>query len=154
MKLCIQHYAWMWQSTFLPTDRITDIFFVSQLLQSVSKLGQHYSKINFCDIPATVFLQSYLIMPAGRLPETESKRIYQISSPKSGRGRLRNLGSGRLRESFWNSVWLRNKTIVCKVIAYGRWSLTRSGRYLIRELTVYLPSYPFTFLLEEREQRE
>ena len=144
----------MWQSTFLPTDRITDIFFVSQLLQSVSKLGQHYSKINFCDIPATVFLQSYLIMPAGRLPETESKRIYQISSPKSGRGRLRNLGSGRLRESFWNSVWLRNKTIVCKVIAYGRWSLTRSGRYLIRELTVYLPSYPFTFLLEEREQRE
>ena len=144
----------MWQSTFLPTDRITDIFFVSQLLQSVSKLGQHYSKINFCDIPATVFLQSYLIMPAGRLPETESKRIYQISSPKSGRGRLRNLGSGRLRESFWNSVWLRNKTIVCKVIANGRWSLTRSGRYLIRELTVYLPSYPFTFLLEEREQRE
>ena len=154
MKLCTQHYAWMWQSTFLPTDRITDIFFVSQLLQSVSKLGQHYSKINFCDSPATVFLQSYLIMPAGRLPETESKRIYQISSPKSGRGRLRNLGSGRLRESFWNSVWLRNKTIVSKVIAYGRWSLTRSGRYLIRELTVYLPSYPFTFLLEEREQRE
>ena len=154
MKLCTWHYAWMWQSTFLPTDRITDIFFVSQLLQSVSKLGQHYSKINFCDIPATVFLQSYLIMPAGRLPETESKRIYQISSPKSGRGRLRNLGSGRLRESFWNSVWLRNKTIVSKVIAYGRWSLTRSGRYLIRELTVYLPSYPFTFLLEEREHRE
>ena len=40
------------------------------------------------------------------------------------------------------------------MVAYGRWSLTRSGRYLIRELTVNLPSYPFTFLLEEREKRE
>ena len=39
-------------------------------------------------------------MPGGRFPETENKRIYQISGPKSGRGRLRNLGSGRLRESF------------------------------------------------------
>ena len=112
----------MWQSTFLPTDRITDIFFASQLLQSVSKLGQHYSKINFCDIPATVFLQSYLIMPAGRLPETESKRIYQISSPKSGRGRLRNLGSGRLRESFETVFDWETKRLFVK------WSLTGGGR--------------------------
>ena len=119
----------MWQSTFLPRDRITDIFFVSQLLKSVSKLGQHYSKINFCDIRATVFLQSYLIMPGGRLPETKNKRIYQISGRKTGHGRLGNLGSGHLRESFWNSVWLRNKRIICEVVAYGRWSLTRSGRY-------------------------
>ena len=43
-------------------------------------------------------------MLGGRLPETESKRIYQISGPKSGRGLLRNLDSGRLRESFRNSV--------------------------------------------------
>ena len=84
----------------------------------------------------------------------KAKEYIKFLPQKSGRGRLRNLGSGRLRESFWNSVWLRNKTIVSKVIAYGRWSLTRSGRYLIRELTVYLPSYPFTFLLEEREHRE
>ena len=84
---------------FFPRDRITDIFSVSQLLYCVSKLGQHYSKINFCDIRATVFLQSYVIMPAGRLPETENKRIYQISGPKSGRGRFENLGSGRLRDS-------------------------------------------------------
>ena len=39
-------------------------------------------------------------MPGGRLAEAKNKRIYQISGPKSGRGRLRNLGSGRLRESF------------------------------------------------------
>ena len=76
-------------------------------------------------------LQSYVIMPGDRLPETENKRICQISGPKSGRGRLRNLRSGRLRESFWNSVWLRNKTVVCKVVAYGRWSL-----WLVRELIV------------------
>ena len=85
---------------FFPRDRITDIFSVSQLLYCVSKLGQHYSKINFCDIRATVFLQSYVIMPAGRLPETENKRIYQISGPKSGRDRFGNSGSDRLRESF------------------------------------------------------
>ena len=39
-------------------------------------------------------------MPGGRLPETENKRICQISGPKSGRGRLRNLPSGRLGENF------------------------------------------------------
>ena len=47
-----------------------------------------------------VFLQSYVIMPGGCLPETQNKRIYQISGPKSGCSRLGNLGSGRLRESF------------------------------------------------------
>ena len=87
--------------------------------------------MKFCDIRATVLLQSYVIMPGGRLPETENKRICQISGPKSGRGRLRNLRSGRLRESFWNSVWLRNKTVVCKVVAYEKWSL-----WLVRELIV------------------
>ena len=34
-----------------------------------------------------------------RLPETENKRICQISGLKSGRGPLRNLSGGRLRES-------------------------------------------------------
>ena len=56
--------------------------------------------MNFCDIRATVLLQSFVIMPGGRLRETENKRICQISSPKSGRGRLRKVRSGRLRESF------------------------------------------------------
>ena len=39
-------------------------------------------------------------MLGGRLPETENKRMDQISVPKSGRDRFGNLGSGRLRESF------------------------------------------------------
>ena len=69
-------------------------------------------------------------MLGGRLLERENKRIYQISGLKSGRGCLRNLSSGRLRESFWNSIWLRNKTVIYKVVAYGRpWLLTRSGQY-------------------------
>ena len=56
-------------------------------------------KLTFVTFEQRLFLQSYVIMPGGRLPETENKRIYQIFGPKSGRGRLRNLGSGRLRES-------------------------------------------------------
>ena len=76
-----------------------------------------------------VFLQSYVIMPGGCLPETQNKRIYQISGPKSGCGRLGNLGSGRLRESFWNSADWETKGLFCKVVAYARWSLKRSGRY-------------------------
>ena len=41
-----------------------------------------------------------MIMLGGRLPETENKRTYQISGPKSGRRRFGNLGSCRLRKSF------------------------------------------------------
>ena len=41
----------------------------------------------------------YVIMMGGRLPETENKRICQISGLKSGRGPLRSLSGGRLRES-------------------------------------------------------
>ena len=76
-----------------------------------------------------VFLQSYVIMAGGCLPETENKRLYQISGPKSGCCCFGDLGSSRLRESFWNSVWLRNKRIICKVVTYGRWLLMRSGPY-------------------------
>ena len=38
-------------------------------------------------------------MLGGRLPETENKRICAISGLKGGRGPLRNLSGGRLRES-------------------------------------------------------
>ena len=69
--------------------------------------------MKFCDIRATVLLQSYVIMPGGRLPETENKRICQISGPKSGRGRSRNLRSGR----YLKSGRLR------EVVAYEKWSL-------------------------------
>ena len=48
-------------------------------------------------------------MPGGRLPETENKEICQISGLKSGRCRLGNLISGRLRESIWNSICLTKK---------------------------------------------
>ena len=42
-----------------------------------------------------------MIILGGRLPETENKRKCQISNLKSGRGRLRNSSSSRLRESFF-----------------------------------------------------
>ena len=44
-------------------------------------------------------------MLGGRLPETENKRICQISGLKSGRGPLRNLSGGRLRESSSEFEW-------------------------------------------------
>ena len=57
----------------------------------------------------------------------------------SGHSRLiGNLSSGRLGESSWNSIWLRNKMVIYKVVAYGRWLLTRSGRYeRVIELTTW-----------------
>lgn len=48
----------------------------------------------------------------GQLPETENKRKFQICDFKSGCGCIRNLGIGRLGESFWNSIWLRDKVVI------------------------------------------
>ena len=56
--------------------------------------------MNFCDIRATVLLQSFVIMCSGCFPETENKRICEISGPKSGRSRLRNLRSGCFTRKF------------------------------------------------------
>ena len=47
-----------------------------------------------------------------QLLETENKRKRQISDLKSGCGRIRNLGIGHLGESFWNSIWLRDKVVI------------------------------------------
>ena len=89
-------------------------------------------------------------MPGGRLPETENKRIYQISGSKSGGGRFGNLRSGRLRASFWNSFWVTNKKIICKVVAYEKWSLWESWLYnldgpLSRRVAAYLEAILFWF---------
>ena len=43
------------------------LFDRSAAIKYVSLLGQPYSKMNFCDIRATVLLQSYVIMRGGRL---------------------------------------------------------------------------------------
>ena len=61
-------------------------------------------------------------MLGGHLPETDNKRICQFSGLNSGRGPLRNLSGGRLRDSSWNSIYLRNKTVVYEVVAYEKWS--------------------------------
>ena len=105
--------------------------------------------MKFCDIRATVLLQSYVIMPGGRLPETENKRICQISGPKSGRGRLRNLRSGRLRESFWNSVWNKQNGYLksgrlWKVVAMRVVSCLGKRKIVVRELVMrHLPPLPW-----------
>ena len=67
-------------------------------------------------------------MLGGHLPETENKRICVISGLKSGRGPLRNLSGGRLREFL--KQYLTEKQNGCfrsgrlrEVVAY------KSGRY-------------------------
>ena len=101
--------------------------------ESTAKICQHacsrrFKKLNFCDIRVIVLLQSYVIMLVGRLQGTEIK--WNIFWPKSDRGSLRNLSSGRLQESFWRGIMLRNKTsISTKWSLSGWWLLTGSGRY-------------------------
>ena len=68
-------------------------------------------------------------MLGGRLPETDNKSICHISCLQSSRGGFRNLSSGRLRESFWNSIWMRNKKLVTKwSLSGGDRLATKSGR--------------------------
>ena len=79
------------------------------------------------------FLKIFL---GGRLLETKNKRIHQISGQKSGRGCLRNLSSGRLRDNFWNSIWLKYKNYLqsrhlWEVAAYKKCSLGESWLYSV-----------------------
>ena len=74
-------------------------------------------------------------MLGGRSLETENK---------SGRGRLRNLSSHRLRERFWNSIWPEKQNgylqsgCLREVVAYEKWSLWESWLYSKRSLAHYL----------------
>ena len=54
-----------------------------------------------------------------------------MSGLKSGHGCLRNLSSGRLSESVWNSIWLKNKTAIYKVVIVIREVVTRRDLELI-----------------------
>ena len=127
----------MRQSTFLPRNRIVHLFCKSTAIicqKTWSALFKNYLLWHSGNGFLTIIRDH---MPGGRLPETENKWIYQISGPTSGGGRFGSLRSGRLRESFGNSVWLRNKRIICKVVAYGRWSLTRSWEVELWESWLY-----------------
>ena len=86
------------------------------------------------------------ILLGGRLSETENKRICQIFGLKSGRGRLQNLSSARLREflkqyltekqnSYLQSGRLR------EVVTYEKWSLGESWLYVGR---LCLKGVPFS----------
>lgn len=57
----------------------------------------------------------------------KKRRKSQIFVSRRGCGYLRNSSSGWLQETFWSSIWLRNKMGIYKVVAYGRWLLTRNG---------------------------
>ena len=62
--------------------------------------------------------------------ETQRNIICRISGFKNWSQSLRSSASGRLRECLHvHFSILRSKTVISKVVAYTRWSLTRSGRY-------------------------
>ena len=64
------------------THRFTSAIFliVSQLLKSVHTFGKDTSKnLNFCHIRVIILLQSYVIMPVGRLQGTEIKTEYLLA---------------------------------------------------------------------------
>ena len=103
---------------FLLTDPSTAIFFC----KSTAIICQHALKNwTFVTFEHWHFLQSYVIELGGRLPKTENKRIRRISGVRRSRGRLRNLRSSRLRENFWKSIQLTNKTVISKVVTYEKW---------------------------------
>ena len=64
------------------THKFTSAIFliVSQLLKSVHTFGKGTSKkLNFCHIRVIILLQSYVIMPVGRLQGTEIKTEYLLA---------------------------------------------------------------------------
>lgn len=73
-------------------------------------------------------------MLGGHLPETENKRIHQISGLKSGRGHLRNLGSGLLTKKFLKQYLSQKENGYLQiVITYGKWK-----QYLSEKENSYL----------------
>ena len=94
--------------------------------------------LNFCHIQAVIFFYHH-DYAGWSLTGNRKQRIRRISGVKSGRSRLRNLLSGRLRENFWKSVYLTNKTAISKVVTYEKWS--------IWELTV-LWGWNWTFFIK------
>ena len=85
-----------------------------------------------------------------RLPETENKRICQISGLKSGRGPLINLRGGRLRENRLETVFNQETKRL-----FAKWSLMGGGRLrkvvAMRELTVFKNRQFWPFLLKGLE---
>ena len=73
-------------------------------------------------------------MLGGRLLKTENKQISWISGLKSACCQLRNVSSDCLQESFWTSIWLKNKTVIfvvdrVEVVDYEKWLLWESWLY-------------------------
>ena len=68
-------------------------------------------------------------MPGGRLLGAETQRTMSSLWFKERSQSLRHSASGHLREFLHvHFIRLGSKTVLYKVVAYRRWSLTRSGR--------------------------
>ena len=56
----------------------------------------------------------------------KQKNMLNFWFKKRSRLFIRNLSSGCLWESFWDRIWLTNKTVF-QVVTYGNWSLMKSS---------------------------
>ena len=66
-------------------------------------------------------------MPFGHLLGAENKPICRISGKKSGRSCYEVVTCERVCNIAF--IWPGNKPIIFEVVAYRRWSLTKTGRY-------------------------
>ena len=120
---------------FLPSDRNTAIFFVSQLsarLVSAIKNWWNWTFVTFEEWFSYSHSWSCQMVAYG---EQKTKYV-KLLIEKVVEVVNKNLISGRLRESFWNSIWMRNKMVMC-----GR---SRQWEVLtMRELTVLPLFHPY-----------
>ena len=55
---------------------------------------------------------------------------------------LKKFSNGRLWESSWNGIWLRNKKVLYKVVACEKWSVWKSCWYINRAIWANLQHRP------------
>ena len=75
---------------------------------------------------AVLYFSSFHIYFSAHVLDFLSSRLSAPGSPKMGR--WSSTGIIKKKNSHW-TVRLRNKRIICKVVTYRRWSLTRRGRH-------------------------
>ena len=115
----------MWQSTFLPRGHITDIFFVSQLS---ANLVSAIHKLFFVRFEQQFFYNHMWSCRVVTYRKQKTKEYIKFLAQKVVAVAL-EIKVVVTYETVFETVWLRNKRIICEVVSYGRWSLTRSGRY-------------------------
>ena len=101
----------------------------------------HFSKWTFVTFEQRFCYNHMWSCPVVAYWKQKTKEYVKFLAQKWSRS-FKKFNSGLLRESIWNSVWLRNKTKQQQNSLFAKWSLTGGGRLrevvTMRELTVCL----------------